>query len=59
MSNYMFLHIFIHILMVITSEIKHVVHRKLPNPILSIILRPYTIYNPASLFYSRKITWFT
>ena len=40
MSTYMFLHIYIHMLMVITSEINHVVQRKLPNPILSIILPP-------------------
>ena len=38
MSTYMFLNSYIHMLMVITSEINHVVQRKLPNPILSIIL---------------------
>ena len=31
MSTFMFLHIYIHMLIVITSEINHVVQRKLPN----------------------------
>ena len=31
----MFLHIYIHMLMVIKTEINHVNERKLPNPILS------------------------
>ena len=43
MFTYMFLHIYIHMLVVITSEINHVVQRKLPNPILSIILLGYHI----------------
>ena len=45
MSTFIFLNIYIHMLMVITSEINHVVHRKLPNPILSIILRPAVIHS--------------
>ena len=39
MFIYMFLHIYRYILMVITLEKNHVVQRKLPNPILSIILQ--------------------
>ena len=40
MFFYLFLHIYIYILMVITLEKNHLVQRKLPNPILSIILPP-------------------
>ena len=36
-SIYMFLHIYIDLFMVITSETNHMVQKKLPNPILSTI----------------------